>query len=86
MAESHGQRGYGYFVPLGSSKTLLTPFNCENLPECEDRAECQGTANAIVHTSNEIKSNVFWPIEPVAPKILIFFINRPTQRQDQSLQ
>ena len=53
MAESHGQRGYGYFVPLESSKTLLTPFNCKNFPECEDEAECQGTANAIVHTSNE---------------------------------
>ena len=47
MAESHGQRGYGYFVPYEASKGLLTPFNCENLPECEDKAECQGTANAI---------------------------------------
>ena len=58
MAESHGQRGYGYFVPLLDSKAYLTPFNCENLPECEDKAECQGTANAIVHTNNEVKTNV----------------------------
>ena len=58
MAESHGQRGYGYFVPLLDSKAYLTPFNCENLPECEDKAECQGTSNAIVHTNNEVKTNV----------------------------
>ena len=30
--------------------------------------------------SLEIKSKVFWPIDPVAPKILIFFTNRSIQR------
>ena len=58
MAEAHGERGYGYFVPLKSSKDLITPFNCEDLPNCQDKADCQGTANAIVHSSPEPKTNV----------------------------
>jgi hypothetical protein len=43
MAEAHGQRGHGYFVPLKESKDFIKPFNCVNLPECEDVGECQGT-------------------------------------------
>ena len=42
MAEAHGERGYGYFVPLKSSKELITPYNCEDLPNCQDKADCQG--------------------------------------------
>ena len=41
MAEAHGQRGHGYFVPLKESKDFIKPYNCPNLPDCEDKAECQ---------------------------------------------
>ena len=58
MAEAHNQRGYGYFVPLKESKDFVKPYNCADLPNCEDKSECQGTANAIVHTSPQIKSNI----------------------------
>ena len=47
MAEAHGQRGHGYFVPLKESKDFIKPFNCVNLPECEDVGECQGTVKTI---------------------------------------
>ena len=47
MAEAHGQRGHGYFVPLKESKNFIKPFNCVNLPECEDVGECQGTLKII---------------------------------------
>jgi len=58
MAEALGDRGYGYFIPLEDSKDLITPFDCEDLPNCQDDAECQGTANAIRHTSPDLKTNV----------------------------
>lgn len=58
MAEAHNQRGHGYFIPIKESKDAIRPFNCPNLPDCEDKADCQGTANAIVHTSPEFKTNV----------------------------
>lgn len=58
MAEAHSKKGYGYFAPLKSSQDFITHYHCKNLPECEDKAECQGTANAIVHTSSEPKTNV----------------------------
>ena len=47
MAEAHGQRGHGYFVPLKESKDFIKPYNCPNLPDCEDKAECQGNHSAL---------------------------------------
>ena len=32
MAEVHGRKGYGYFVPAKHSKPLIQTFDCEDLP------------------------------------------------------
>ena len=58
MAESNGLRGYGYFAPLKQSQDFIKTYDCADLPQCEDDAECQGTANAIVHSSADPKTNV----------------------------
>merc|ERR1711881_665730 len=59
MAESKGQRGYGYFAPLKRSQDAIKTFACANLPIlCDDPADCQGTANAIVHSTSNPKTNI----------------------------
>ena len=83
MAEAHDQKGHGYFVPLKESKELIRPFNCPDLPNCEDKAECQGTANAVVHLSAEPKSNVtalWFPPSSMAGEIT--FVATIVERND----
>jgi len=83
MAEAHGQRGHGYFVPLKESKDFIKPFNCVNLPECEDIGECQGTANAMVHKNPQVKTNVsaLW-FPPSAMTGEITFVVTVVERND----
>ena len=56
MAEAHGQRGHGYFVPLKESKDFIKPYNCPNLPDCEDKAECQGNVSKLNHKFISIRA------------------------------
>ncbi|TRY70824.1 hypothetical protein TCAL_04873 [Tigriopus californicus] len=57
--ESSQERGHGYFIATPDSKKIARHMNCEGFPKsCNDPAACQGTANALTHSSNEFKKSV----------------------------
>jgi len=59
MAEVHGDRGHGYFVPAPESNNVAGRLDCQGLPvTCADPAACQGTANAITHNSSVDKDSI----------------------------
>ena len=59
MAEVGGARGLGYFIPSQNSKDLVKSLDCPDLPAtCPEPSACQGTANAVTHSSNEDKTSV----------------------------
>merc|ERR1711981_108922 len=59
MAEVGGARGLGYFIPSQASKALVQSLDCPDLPStCPEPSACQGTANAVTHSSNEDKQSV----------------------------
>ncbi|XP_023322134.1 uncharacterized protein LOC111696678 [Eurytemora carolleeae] len=52
------ERGHGYFIPSPESADDAQAMDCENFPPtCED-SECQGTANALVHSNGEAKDSI----------------------------
>ena len=58
-ADVGGARGLGYFIPTAASKSLVKPLDCPDLPaSCPETSACQGTANAVTHSSNEDKKAV----------------------------
>ncbi len=57
------------------SKELIQPYNCIDLPKCEDAADCQGRANALVHINNEPKRKVealWFPPSIMKHKSIVF--------------
>ena len=59
MAEVSGARGLGYFIPSLASKSLVQSLDCPALPSsCPEPSACQGTANAVTHSSGEDKLSV----------------------------
>merc|ERR1739842_138651 len=59
MAEVHGDRGHGYFVPAPESNKVAGRLDWQGLPvTCADPAACQGTANAITHNSSVDKDSI----------------------------
>ena len=59
MADVDGARGLGYFIPSLASKDLVQSLDCPDLPStCPKPDACQGTANAVTHSSAEQKQSV----------------------------
>ena len=59
MADVGGARGLGYFIPTQDSKDLVKSLDCPDLPStCPEPNACQGTANAVTHSSNKDKQSV----------------------------
>lgn len=58
-ADVGGARGLGYFIPTLASKALVQSLDCPDLPSsCPEPSACQGTANAVTHSSAEEKQAV----------------------------
>ena len=59
MADVGGARGLGYFIPSLDSRDLVQSLDCPELPStCPEPSACQGTANAVTHSSREDKQSV----------------------------
>jgi len=87
MAEVHGDRGHGYFVPAPESKNLAGRLDCQGLPvTCADPAACQGTANAITHNSSDDKDSitVVWTPPSAMSGEVVFQATVVGEKQDRS--